>query len=308
MRPALSTSLPLLTFALVIVLGAPSSALAQEAGTATAPAPQLPPAEASEPGPAQAAQTVVVPVTGTGAPTTTVQSAPGSGGLTVIAPLAGGGSVTAVGCSAVTVSGHSTEVRPGGAVNQPCPVAVPEPIEARPRYARDGGRKAALITAPIVYGLGMMVSGVNYLSHEGSCRYGSSRCDSRRTALWSYGVISAAVPSIPRWVVGDTVGALVYTGARGGSIAAAALIPWDDATGPFLLGFAAPVALAIVDMATTPHREDLNRSSDKFDKPADPAPARAGQDGARITSVSPIALGDRENKSRGAGVALGGTF
>jgi hypothetical protein len=276
-------------------------ALAQDAAPPAGEAPPLPPPEVAQ----------VQPAT---TPTTTnVQAAPGTGGLTVVAPLAGGGSITAVGCSAVSVSGHSTEVRPGAPATAagPCPVAYAAP---RPRYAPDGGRKAAIITAPIVYGIGAFVSGVSYLSNHDRCG-GSNHgehCSDASASLVAYGSISAVVPSIPRFVVGDTVRGIVYSAARGGSIATAALIDWgksDDAwMGPFLLGFGAPVALAIVDMATTPHREDLedNPGADAEREHAQAAPAPPQR--ARITGVAPVALGDRENKPRGGGLSLTGTF
>lgn len=262
--------------------------------------------------------------TGAAQPTTTVQ-APSGGGLTVIAPVAGGGTLTAVGCSAVSVSGHSTEVRPGGpavAAGAPCPVAAPAPL--RPRYAPDSGRKAAIITSPILYGLGATIAGVSYLTHNASCsdneygpRYQAStgHCDSAKRALWAYGAISAGVPSLPRWVVGDVGRALAFSGARAGSIAAAALIDWgsssDSWMGPFFFGFGAPVALAVVDMATTPHREDLeDRSSDKA--APEPEPQRAHDQAKaiapRITAIAPSPVGDREHRAQGGAVTLAGTF
>lgn len=298
--------LPFAVLSGLLLLGSASIARANEPGPSDAPA--LPPPAAQ--------------------PTTTVQSAPSSGGLTVVAPLAGGGSLTAVGCSAVSVSGHSTDVRAGGpalaAAGTPCPVAPSAPL--RPRYAPDSGRKAAIITAPIVYGLGSVIAGVSYLSHNASCsdnygsRYGanSDHCAAASRALWAYGAITATVPSLPRWVVGDTGRALAFSAARGGSVAAAALIDWGSATdswvGPFFFGFGAPVALAVVDMATTPHREDLeDRPSDK------PADAPAGEEphhpreqakaiAPRITAIAPAPVGDREHRAQGGSVTLSGTF
>lgn len=269
----------------VVALLSSLSAQAQE----TLPA--LPPA--APPAPNAAPQPVV----------TRVDAAPGSGGLTVITPVAGGGTMTAVGCSAVTVQGHSTEVRAGGqalAMGAPCVAAAVAPQE---RYAPDGGRKAALIAAPIVYGVGMAYSGMSYLINSGHSR---TRSDAT-AALVGYTTISTIVPSIPRLVVGDTTRGLVYSAARGASIGVAIGVDWgkkdDDLMGPFLFGFAAPLALAIVDMATTPHREDLVDSSS--DTPSEP---KASRDGARITGISPVALRDQEGKTRGGAVTLGGAF
>jgi hypothetical protein len=310
----------LLSSALVcaLVFAAPA-AFAQQAGQPD-PLPPVPAAVA----PAAAAPGTQVAVQG--GTTTNVAAAPGSGGLTVVVPVAGGGTVTAVGCSSVSVNGHSTEVMPNGA---PCPAPAAAPVAppayyARPQYAPDGGRKAALITAPIVYGLGAMVAGVSYLSNKADCEWNTSydsasgsyshrhNCSDATTSLVAYGVISAAVPSIPRLVVGDTGRGIAYAAARGGSITAAALIDWgnsDDAwLGPFLLGFAAPVALAVVDMATTPHREDLEDKPEdkKASETQDTSKTRTQT--ARITSVAPIAINNRETKSQGAGLALAGTF
>ncbi len=290
--------------ALSIVLFAPAAFADEDAP------PPLPPPTA----PAAA------PATAPAAPTTTVQAAPGTGGLTVVAPLAGGGTVTAVGCSSVVVGNHSTEVRPG----DPCPAPqvhqAPPPPPPAPRYAPDGGRKAAVITAPIVYGLGAMISGVSYLTNKASCNTGhleyttgtgyrrtyDNDCSDASAALIAYGAISAGVPSIPRWVVGDAGRAVAYTAARGASIAAAAFIDWGDSDdswmGPFLFGFAAPVTLAVVDMATTPHREDLEDPKDREPREAKKPEA------ARVTHIAPVAVADREGRSRGAAVTLGGTF
>lgn len=291
MRPTLS----LLASAFAILFASP--AFAQQ-GEQVVGQPQAMPALPT-PTPASSTQPV----------TTKVDAAPSSTGLTVVAPLPGGGTMTAVGCSAVTVSGHSTEVRPGapGVAGAPCPVTYPSP---KPRYAPDGGRKAAIITAPIVYGIGAFVSGVSYLSRKGSCSWSGSRCDAT-PSLVAYGVISSAVPSLPRLVVGDLPRALGYSAARAASITTAALVDWgkgeDSWMGPFLLGFAAPVALAVVDMATTPHREDLEDApADVVERQREQAKARARlAQNARITTVAPVAMGE---KSSGGGVAIAGTF
>ncbi|MDB4998843.1 MAG: hypothetical protein JWM74_6275 [Myxococcaceae bacterium] len=230
-------------------------------------------------------------------------SAPANGpGLTVIAPLAGGGTMTATGCRNVTVAGGSADVRAQGAC-PPVPATAPivEPL-AEDRDAkeppRDPGRKAMIITAPIVYGLAASVAGISYIEQSEHCHSNSAStpCVNARNWLIAYTGISAIVPSTPRMVVGDWTGALLYSAARGGSIITAAAVNWgkgDNWQGPFALGFAIPVALACVDLATTPHRAKS---------------AEAPRDSARITSVAPVAVTGANGKADGAAVSMGGSF
>lgn len=258
-----------------------------------------------------------------GANGTTVVAPPGSGGVTVVVPTAGGGSVTASGCSSVVVNGAPTMVTSTGA---PCPLPAYQPYtppaptpyyDARPRYARDPDRTGALIGASIGFGVGAAVSGVMYLvqhSEESDrCKYGtyvygadgggyvkdSTACSGggSRASLLTYGAIVTFLPSLPRFVVGDSTKGLVYTGLRGVSFATAALVNWgsDSDTkwqGPFLLGFVAPVTLGIIDLATTPHREDLEKQV-----------ARPG-----VTSVAPVAVSDRQGKTHGAMLSVEGLW
>lgn len=315
----------------LLIASTASAADGETGGAPELPAPAPPPAASTSGGtpvgaPATASATAPGPIV------TQVQAAPASGGLTVVAPLAGGGTMTAVGCSAVSVSDHGTTVVPGAG---PCPSAPPPaygnwPREPRPRYAPDGGRKAAIITAPIVYGLGAFVAGVSYLGNKADCSWSDrgSSCRDGTTSLIAYTGITAVVPSIPRFVVGDVGRGLLYTGLRGASVTTAALVDWGDShdswMGPFLLGFAAPVALAVVDMATTPHREDLEdhpddhndaseaegaRERERREERSDRSRERARQqNSARVTGVAPVPLADRENKPAGGGLTLMGTF
>lgn len=256
--------------------------------------------------------------------TTTVVAPPGSGGVTVVVPTPGGGSVTASGCSTVVVNGSPTLIGPGGA---PCPTmapyqpyAPPPPFyDIRPKYAPDPDRKAAVIASSIGFGVGGGVSGIMYLVQWGQdrddCRgeyvrrtdgtYGyepdpsACRGGGSRTSLITYGAIMTFVPSLPRFVVGDTTKGLVYTALRGVSFATAALVDWgrDGDTewqGPFLLGFAVPVTLGIIDLATTPHREDVIEKEKV---------ATTG-----IKGVSPIAITDRSGKTHGAVFSIQGLF
>jgi hypothetical protein len=212
---------------------------------------------------------------------TVVTAPPGSGGVTVVAPTPGGGTVIASQCSQVMVNGAPTYVTPTG---EPCPQYAPyqpygrQPIYEKPRYARDPDRTGALIASSVVWGVGTFVSGIAYLvqyaSDECTSTYDSSgswtgdSCHHKSTtgALVTYGAIVSITPSIPRFVVGDTSKALIYTGLRAASVLVASVVDWgkNDATSwemPFLLGFAAPIALGIVDLATTPHREDLEEKA-----------------------------------------------
>lgn len=251
---------------------------------------------------------------------------PGSGGVTVVVPTAGGGTVTASGCSTVVVNGAPTLVAPSGA---PCPLPAYQPYspyaapttpyyDVKPKYAPDSDRKAALIASSIGFGVGGAVSGIMYLvqyaeddsncgNHyvtysDGTSHYEpvTSGCGhtGSRTSLLTYGAIMTIVPSLPRFVVGDTTKGLIYSGLRGLSVATAALVDWGDNgdtrwQGPFLLGFVAPVTLGIIDLATTPHREDL----------AEKVTAKPG-----VNSFSPVAVTDRSGKTHGALLSVGGLF
>lgn len=241
--------------------------------------------------------------------TTVVQTTPGSPGVTVVAPTAGGGQVTATGCQTVVVQGNPTLVGPGGG---PCPTYAPyQPYSAPavappvPKYAPDPDRKAALLASTIFFGVGTGIAGVVYLIQWGNdhttvcnstdgCRRVDADPARARTSLMTYGAILTLTPSIPRFVVGDTTRGLVYTGLRVASFAAAALIDWGNNSdtkwqGPALLGFAAPLTLGIIDLATTPHREDL-----------------VEKEGVTGFGVAPIAT--KDGKAQGALVSLQGKF
>jgi hypothetical protein len=190
-------------------------------------------------------------------------------------------------------------------------------------YARDPGRKAAIIAAPIVFGVGGAVAGLAYLAARANpttnCSPGWDTSTQQQTticttdntngnmALWTYNIIVAGVPSAPRWVVGDVMGAVVYTGLRTASVVAASTIQWGSDTsswiGPFMLGFLAPITLGIVDLATTPHREDLRPKDPQHDDPE----AKA-QTGFHISSIAPMTLTDPEHRVNGAMLTVGASF
>lgn len=251
-----------------------------------------------------------------GAPGTTVVTAPpGSGGVTVVAPTPGGGQVIASQCQQVVVNGATTYVTPTG---EPCPQYQPyqpysparSAYDTRPRYARDPERTGALIASSVVWGVGTFVTGIAYLAEHfgsescssaydastGSSSYTCSK-KSATTALVTYGAIVSITPSVPRFVVGDYSKALIYTGLRGASVLVASVVDWghNDTTSwemPFLLGFAAPVALGIVDLVTTPHVEDLDAKVSQY---------------RGITGIAPVALADRRG-THGAMLSMEGRF
>jgi hypothetical protein len=190
-----------------------------------------------------------------------------------------------------------TSVRTAGAVraNHVDTVVVAEPgsqvtvhhdsSSEHHEYAPDPGRKAAMIASPIVFGVGAAVAGIAYLTARGqtNCNYATVQtnngsfnqtvnCTSGDTAppLVMYDVIVGAVPSAPRWVVGDVGGALV------------------------------PITLGIVDLATTPHREDL--------APAKPSTEEGRVIRPRITGVTPVALTDAEHRVNGGALTMSASF
>ncbi len=233
----------------------------------------------------------------------------------------------------VTPAGHTKASRDDTAVvqaqvvqtNRVDTVIVAEPgsnVTVHPsshrEYAPDPGRKAAIIAAPIVFGVGSALAGITYLARGTTCNTtfdanGShENCQSSdgKVALWTYNIIVAGVPSTPRWVVGDVMGALVYTGARTASVVVASAIDWghNDSSswlGPFMLGFAVPITLGIVDLATTPHREDLAPKDDGHD--AHEARA-AAPTGFRVSAIAPSTLEDPSHKVNGAMLNLSATF
>jgi len=106
-------------------------------------------------------------------------------------------------------------------------------------------------------------------------------------------------------VVSDGVnGALIFSALRGASVITASVVSWgsDNSSwlGPFFLGFLAPVTLAIVDMATTPHREQL--------APHDPAARPQASRGFMITGLSPAPTTDAQNRFTGATLHLSAQF
>jgi hypothetical protein len=134
----------------------------------------------------------------------------------------------------------------------------------KPRWAPDPARRNALIASSIVFGLGTMTAGTAFAVTAMS----SAVCDDHlsnwcsgpsKPALYVMGAFLTFTPSIPRFVVGDYSKAILYTELRGGSFAAGAFVDWNDPTYlvPITFSFIAPLTLGIIDLATTPHREQL---------------------------------------------------
>ncbi len=223
-------------------------------------------------------------------------------GVDVHAPTPAG-TVHAYGCSRVDVDARTRAPAPQAA---PCPYAVaypypypypyvappppyylPPPVyqpplipRPRPRYAPDPARKGALIASSLLFGLGTLGAGAAYVAstlpdRRASCGLGDSCGDlpgePSKPALYTMGGFLTLTPSIPRLVVGDVGLSLLLTGLRGGSFAAGTLIDWKDDTYMLPVTFAliVPLTIGIVDLATTPHREDLEdkKPSDASAKP-----------------------------------------
>lgn len=179
-------------------------------------------------------------------------------------------------------------------------------------YARDPARKGALVASSIAWPIGTAVLGVGYLvQHDSSkCTYnyatsvGSCQKNDATDWLVAYDLNMAITPSIPRWVVGDTTGALIYTSLRGASVVAASVVDWkDDAFGPVVLGFLLPLSLGVIDLAMTPHREDLKPA------PTDaPSEARAPRIAPTITAFGPAPLTGADHRVNGGMLRMSAMF
>jgi hypothetical protein len=124
----------------------------------------------------------------------------------------------------------------------------------KPRYAPDPARTGALIASSLIFSLGTAAAGTAYLGS-----LASNHGDPSTPALAAMGLFLTAPPSVPRFVVGQTGMGLLWTGLRGGSFALGTMVDWQDETYmlPVTLAFIVPLTLGIVDLATTPHREQL---------------------------------------------------
>ncbi|MDI1449235.1 hypothetical protein [Polyangium sp. 6x1] len=151
---------------------------------------------------------------------------------------------------------------PAYAYPPPPPPPAIAPRKLKPRYAPDPARRGALIASSIIFGLGTVTTGAAYLISLGvnaACGATDGCVEPSKSPLYAMGAILTITPSVPRFVVGDWGKGLLYTALRGGSFAAGTMIEWDDPTHlvPLTFAFLAPLTLGIVDLATTPHREQL---------------------------------------------------
>lgn len=115
--------------------------------------------------------------------------APPGSDLKVSVPTAGGGTVTASGCTAVTVQGSDAVVKGDGTVaDSVCaPYAPPDPtprivfVDARPRFAPDPGRSALITLGALTQAIGSLAIGGWYLD---TMQSEASRC--RSTGVTPY--------------------------------------------------------------------------------------------------------------------------
>jgi hypothetical protein len=241
------------------------------------------------------------------------------------------GMVHAYGCSRVEVDPRTrTPVAPAAAPGQPTcpPYYVPYPVypypvyagpyvpyyrympPPKPRYAPDPQRSTAIALGAVAFGVGTLGAGTWYLEQKieddsrasWNGRYHNISAHqvnmtSERAALVTLGAAEIIPASIPRFVMGDVGMALLFTGLRAGSFAIGALPNWgkDNWAAPLTFAFAAPVALSIVDLATTPHREQMRRRA---------APVSAKQK-VHLDGITPTVAFDQRGNAMPALGALG---
>jgi hypothetical protein len=247
-----------------------------------------------------------------------VTAPPASPGVSVRVPVAGGGTVDAERCAHVRIDGTAGDESEGECAAPHTKIVVVKEYVytgAPARFAPDGERTALLAVSATGLAVGSLLLGGLYaaeMSKQISCQsqyvdyvtYGSGAysysrnqdCGTPLIPLLGYGATMALVPSIPRLALGDGRG-WIWSSAIAGSIAIGKITDMATASdstigwGGAIFGYLIPTALGIVDLATTPHREDL----------------RARSAGARITSIAPVVLSDRSGAHGGA-LSLAGAF
>jgi hypothetical protein len=132
----------------------------------------------------------------------------------------------------------------------------------KPRYAPDPARTGALIGSSLIFSLGTVAAGTAYL---GSLATGDG--EPSKPALVGLGLFLTAPPSVPRFVMGQVGMGVLWTSLRVGSFALGTMVDWEDDTYmlPMTLAFIVPLTLGIVDLATTPHREQLEAKKRRHD-------------------------------------------
>jgi len=180
-------------------------------------------------------------------------------GLTVVVPTAGGGKVTAVGCRIVEVDGAKVLVAKNGG---PCLLPPFQPAEPktdpcccckkkrRDLHPSDPARSGAVVFSSLTFALGTLVTGAYVTSKPRDS-------DERRNAIYAYTAVTALVPALPRLVVGDMLGACIFSSVSVASIAfASTMDSAKHSDGMMIFGFLIPQILATVEIATTPYRDD----------------------------------------------------
>lgn len=165
-----------------------------------------------------------------------------------------------------------------------------------PTYASHPARTAMLATGWSLLGLNATIAPVGaVLAGLGNidCRYS---CRDTRSA-WLSTLPMVFTPSLARWAVGDVKGALLFTGLRAASWTTAAVVIQNtgrtEYSGTvFLSAFVVPLAIGVVDLATTPHREDL-------------APTKSG---LALHGIAPSPVLDTKGGVNGMTLAASGEF
>ena len=134
------------------------------------------------------------------------------------------------------------------------------PADARADDTGDPGRTGALVASSIGFGLGVPITAFGvFASQLSPCEHSSCvQSDAGRNEwLAAYAVHVVIVPSIPRMVVGDWAGAALFGGGRAALLGLAVLSSHSESSGSAGIAFAGvlfPIAVGIVDLATTPRR------------------------------------------------------
>ncbi len=185
-------------------------------------------------------------------------------------------------------------------------------VYGKQRYAPDAARTGLIVLGALTQGVGSIFLGRFYVErlHSEHCgrRYQYDSTGTREVSsgnclssalgpLAIYTATMAFAPTAARFAVGANQSGWIYAGAITASIAIGKVVDSNDSSSngfglaSFVFGFVAPVALGIVSLASTPHREDL-------------APSKE----ASVTNVGLAPIADKKNGVTGATVALGGMF
>jgi hypothetical protein len=174
------------------------------------------------------------------------------------------------------VQGQPAVIDPGA----PCPYQPYQPPppqiiyierDPRPKFKKDTGRSAAIALSAVAQGVGSLLTLSLYLqaTERSDCTYTgnpySYHCDRSNGVpeLLLYGGLMTLAPAIPRMVVGDGTGAAWFSAGIVTSIALGKVIDSSEkefrepGAGFALFGFVGAAAIGIIELATTPHREDL---------------------------------------------------